>query len=640
MSAQLAEASNQTTAATNAPQWKGFSLKRLEVLKPEWNLLDFQNYSVYRSLTQHRFCFGLPTGSGKTLCSYASFFYFLTKFPETKLLIFTNKSAVLQFASEVDKFFEHKLKVQPVYDQMAGSGPYAQRRHAAYERWDMDPGSFGGLDVLVLNYGSLIKDGERLIRLTESLRKRGHHVMLICDEATRFSNIKTVTHTRIHQLQRYVSKAIVATATITKGKLEQIYGIFRGMGVQVYPTKEQFMQAHCILSGQNKRANLLNTDGPKSYRPDTILGYKNFPEFINRIAPYLIVLRKSDISDSLPAFTRQRIPIGHSEDQLRYIKQIYAGAIDLDKISPREEEELAPSSLLLDDGVESDLVTLPEETSLDGKSSAKLIDRLTEHAFIKGCLLDTRCLVDRWDTQEKELSPKTQYLINAVHEDFTDEKIVVYTHSKRYLKHLHQVFTTKLVPEAYRKPLMISGEVGALDREKNKNAFQETKDHNIIFINDAGSESINLQSSGVLVMMSMPRSGGDLIQIAGRISRIGTKHNNLLILFPYMEGSQEEDEYLILNQQMQVMASIAGEAERNLIDWEVLKESDKEYEAQMKQLREQAKKGNLEAQEQLKVLEDPNTFTKKGLGSLMLHKRKKRADLYFSNKIPLHTSGD
>lgn len=137
--------------------------------------------------------------------------------------------------------------------------------------------------------------------------------------------------------------------------------------------------------------------------------------------------------------------------------------------------------------------------------------------------------------------------------------------------------------------------------------------HNIILINDAGIESINLQAASVLIVLTMPTSGGNMVQLAGRLSRIGSAHSNLLLLYLQMEDSQDEDDYLIIQQQMQLMAKVMGEAEKGLIDWDLLKA-------------EAGKKSGTEvSQEQLDA---------EALQKLEFHKRKRRADFYTRGAAP------
>ena len=65
-------------------RWENFELVPLDNLKSEHKLFDFQNFAVYLGLEMPRFLNGIQTGLGKTVCSYATYFYYKNKFPKTK----------------------------------------------------------------------------------------------------------------------------------------------------------------------------------------------------------------------------------------------------------------------------------------------------------------------------------------------------------------------------------------------------------------------------------------------------------------------------------------------------------------------------------------------------------------------------
>jgi hypothetical protein len=204
--------------------------------------------------------------------------------------------------------------------------------------------------------------------------------------------------------------------------------------------------------------------------------------------------------------------------------------------------------------------------------------------FIKMALLDERLIGKTKEFDPKILSPKTDEIIRSLEEDFIDEKIIVYTHSKRYLKLMAEsVSKSKRVPDFYKKPLMIHGDVTMVQRNEYKKIFSESKDHNILFINKAGIESLNLQAANTILITTLPDDFGGLTQLAGRISRIDTTHKNLYLRFLLTKGSQDEDEYKIIMQQGVLMKNLMDEPEEGLIDYDALVEdvgiSKEEYQA-------------------------------------------------------------
>lgn len=92
-----------------------------------------------------------------------------------------------------------------------------------------------------------------------------------------------------------------------------------------------------------------------------------------------------------------------------------------------------------------------------------------------------------------------------------------------------------------------------------------------MLLDDAGSEALNLQAASVMIIASLPDSWGKLIQIVGRISRIGSTHSSLLLIFLLHEDSQDFDEYCILQRQGVLFQAIHGDVEKGLLDTSVLR---------------------------------------------------------------------
>lgn len=511
--------------------WEGFGLVPLEEMRPEYSVFDFQAYTVYKALLQDKYFISLPTGCGKSLCSLLSFFYYRTVYPKTKLLIVTTSSALFQFAGEIEKFFLHPLKVQVIHQtaQEIKSSKYKKMRKEFIESW----GNEGGPDILLMNYPILRIEKDPVKKALSEMRKAGTHSFLILDEATAFKSLSTQTSKTVAMLTPLANKVLGLTATLIRGKLEEIYGIFKNVGISLCQTKKAFEEHYCIL-----------WQHPKLWYIKQIRGYKNVGLFKEKVDPYCLILRKSDITTSLPPFQVQKRFLGHSLEQLALLKEIYSGVL-----------------ALTNEGVD---YTVAESTE-----SQKFLKSLTEVGYIKRTLLSPEIVsAERFE----EPSPKTEEILRMLEEEFIDEKIVIYTPSKKYLHLLKKAIQgCKSIEPFYKKPLEISGDIPADERYKNVQDFSQTTAHNIMLLDDAGSEAINLQAASVLIVTSLPDSWGKLIQLVGRISRIGTKHTSLLLVFLLHDDSQDFDEYCILQRQGMLFQAIHGDVEQGLLDTSVLR---------------------------------------------------------------------
>lgn len=107
----------------------------------------YQIIGILHMLSLRRMILGDATGCGKTLEAIGTLCYLWEKKPETKVLVFAPKSAIRQWAGEIERFTNGiKVFLPPV------SGG-VEARQKVYEEWlAADKG------VLILNYALLVRD--------------------------------------------------------------------------------------------------------------------------------------------------------------------------------------------------------------------------------------------------------------------------------------------------------------------------------------------------------------------------------------------------------------------------------------------------------------------------------------------------
>ncbi len=107
-----------------------------------------------------------------------------------------------------------------------------------------------------------------------------------------------------------------------------------------------------------------------------------------------------------------------------------------------------------------------------------------------------------------------------------DGKVIVYSRLSKVVKRL-QI----LVEAAGIKTTVIHGGVKTEQRVLNMDLFQDPDSGvDVIFITDAGSAAINLQAAATLIFYDSPWSYGKYLQILGRGQRIGSKHAKIVAI--------------------------------------------------------------------------------------------------------------
>jgi SNF2 family DNA or RNA helicase len=421
-----------------------------------------------------------------------------------------------------------------------------------------------------MNYAIFRIEKQTILKSVMSLKKQGFHTFFILDEATAFKALNTQISKAVAAITPVVNKKLGLTATLMKGKLDEIYGIFKNVGISLCSSKAVFEKNYCIL-----------WQHPTIWYLKRIKGFKNVELFKEKVDPYSLILRKSDIAADLPPFQIQKRFLELSTEQESLLKEIYSGAL-----------------ALTEEGFDYE--------NIENNDSQKILEALTEVGYVKRALTSPQIVApDRF----YENSPKTDEILRMLKEEFVDEKIVIYTPSKKYLKILCETIRDcKDLDTYYRKPLEISGDISADVRYQQMKDFSNNNIHNIMVLNNAGSEAINLQAASVLIITSLPDTWGQLIQIVGRISRIGSVHSSLLLVFLLHEDSQDFDEYCILQKQGVLFQAIHGDVEKGLLDTSVLRGAEHEG------------------------IPDEE-FVSRSVAHLLIGTRKRRADKYSSSFV-------
>jgi SNF2 family DNA or RNA helicase len=135
---------------------------------------------------------------------------------------------------------------------------------------------------------------------------------------------------------------------------------------------------------------------------------------------------------------------------------------------------------------------------------------------------------------EVKANAKADLLKEIIEDSIGDEPIILYSPYRTTIEAFMEIFKD-------RNPVKITGTDSEEDRFKAQEAFQKGET-NMIYLTDAGGESINLQRGKHIVMISRPWAPGTYRQIVGRARRLGSKHTSILIW--HLTCSDTIDEYV------------------------------------------------------------------------------------------------
>ena len=407
--------------------------------------------------------------------------------PDNKVIVVAPKSALRQWASEIHRF------VSGVTTFVASGG--FKERSATYEAW----AKHAGPSVLILNYAILLRDWDEggvqpmlpnghpdihglvtpgfLDKLTN-----GMPLLTIFDECHAFKSTKTKTWQTCKFLSDRSRRCYGLTATLLKNNLIEGFSIYKVIYSPAFTTKTQFLEDFCITKMQSV--------GGRRQIP-IIKGYKNLDQFRARIDPYFLGRPKHAVSDELPTLITKEVACELSSTEDSKYEEALSGVIELGDGETRDfEDHKAFVSLLYCQQV-----------------------------------VNSMALLKFGDSKELNLGAKEEALVDLLTGELEDEKVVIYTRFESHIARLQQILKAVKI-----KSVRLTGKEKDKDRSHAQSIFQDMdSDTRVILITAAGTEAINLQAASAMIFFDAPWSWGDYVQGIGRLIRIGSPHQHVVV---------------------------------------------------------------------------------------------------------------
>jgi hypothetical protein len=170
------------------------------------------------------------------------------------------------------------------------------------------------------------------------------------------------------------------------------------------------------------------------------------------------------------------------------------------------------------------------------------------------------CLLDRESPEfhTKTLSPKEEALLDLLDGDLMGEKVIVFSKSRSWINRLE--WLTKNGHFTSRKFLRITGAEDEKQRNENKRLFQDQEGYDLIVINTAGLDGINLQQAAHMILLDCPWGWGSLIQLVGRMVRMASPHSACTLHVMVARGTIDEYTIETLKGKKGIFEKILGES--------------------------------------------------------------------------------
>ncbi len=525
-----------------AEKWKPQLLaKAIDKIEPNGKLVEMQCIRV--STKRHLYITDDYIVTHNTICAITASAYLLNKKPGMKVIILGTKSTTYQWKSEYENFSTLNAEVlQDKYEGKKGSDARLAQIEDFLKSDDQD--------VLIAKYTSLIgrrrvlegefdaegnpiSEGQReevspeVLALVGILKKYGSNVILILDECQKFKSTTSQIRKMLLKIQPHIAIIWAMTATIIQNSLEEFYSISVAIGIRPLGNMKQFRENHCIY----KMVHV----GRGINKPQ-LVGYKNVKTFKLEMRPFYYGRSQAQVKEPLPKLSTTYHPVDLDKTQVKLLDDIKSKKFVLPPIVKKNangevyEKERDPDNMM----------TMLAVTQMIA-NNYNLLYKDEKDKFLS-----------------KALSPKEEMLQDLLEGELAGEKVIVFTKFRSWIDRFEGLCKAGHFTD--RKFLRITGAESEKEREENKQKFQNDPSHDLLFINTAAAEGVNLQQAAHMILLDVPWSWGVLIQLVGRMVRMASPHSACTLHVLPAKGTIDEYAIDTLKGKGELFETILGES--------------------------------------------------------------------------------
>lgn len=504
-------------------------------------LRQYQIQMIHHLIRMDKFICGDAVGLGKTLDVVAAACWLKERNPDTKVVIVTTKSTTYQWRDEFIRFSH--LRPFVMKDKYRGETSSAARfaqmkdflhgkkKDVLIVKYDSIKGTRKKTEAKFDEEGRPIKGGmekttEEMKFYAKIFKENKDKLILVFDECHKFKGTQTAVRNLVFGISRAAAKVWGLTATVMKNSLNEFYAITTALGICPFGYMPEFVEQFCIMRPQYIGG------GRKKM---VLVGYQNVSEFKAGIRPFFLGRSQRQVKEPLPQLSTTFHPLDLSDEQIDLLEDIQNGNFVLPPALVKFEGEL-----------------YERERDPDNMMTKLSVQQLVAN---HPGMLDPADLKQFYTTK---LSPKEEALLDMLDGDLLGEKVIVFTKFKMWIDRLDKL--TKDGHFTNRKFLRITGNENEKTRNDNKRKFQGSDDYDLIVINSAGIEGINLQQAAHMILLDVPWSWGDLIQLVGRMVRMASPHSACTLHVMVAKGTVDEYAIETLKGKKGVFEKILGES--------------------------------------------------------------------------------
>ena len=480
----------------------------------------------------------LPCGAGKSMCIIGAFDeHYRAGNIKKQGLIVVKASLKYQWKKEVEKFSDYTANVLKTKSDLCKK---------EFNKIKTKEKKQKSLPVLSDEYKQLTAEIKELEKeADEKFMQQFNYDLLIANyEAIKDENIKAALHKlkldfiaadEVHSIKAYKaerSKALYefgeakikigATATPIQKNYKDIYGLFKFIKPDLWPSFSRFAGMYIKYVGRGIEA-----------------GFKNIDQLRTKISPYLFIKTKEEISSQLPTLNVLQRYCNLDEKIIQKTQSI------LDEISELHEQERA---IIAKCPTEQARENNPDLKQVEAKIMAlqTFAQELADEPEL--LLLSESEMSKQYYVKAKE-NAKMNLLISLVEEIIdSGEKVCIFSRFER----IQQVIAENLSHIKYGKDnIQIAFINGSMNDEQRFNEvytkFRDTDDYKVLISSDAGSTGLNMSMCKYIIEYDLADSYAIQTQRHGRIERADSIHDNVFVYQLIANDSYDEIAYKIVS---------------------------------------------------------------------------------------------
>ncbi len=348
-------------------------------------------------------------------------------------------------------------------------------------------------EVLLTNYEVVRKD-------IHHLEKIGfRHVIL--DESDYIKNHSTQIAQAVKRLTFDAERVVAISATPIQNTLLDLHSVLEALGLRkVFGSKTAFDRQY-----HEHVVRTIRTRARTIYKKE-VIGFKNTKELKDKLDPYYLRRTYKDIDVKIPELRSQIKWIEMTPEQKQMYSEVSNGFAKLSPNSPPKE---------------------------------------IKSAFLR---LRQVCTSTATIGSSEDHSGKLDWLVKTLETDWSDNKVVVYSNWKASIAALEK----RLSKSGIKCVTMTGDENNQEVREKLRKQFWEDDDTKVLIGTTAIEKSLNLQCANIQVNLDMLYNPSRHQQLAGRVHRVGSEHDEAWVFSLLTKDTVEEGVMRLLQQKQAI----------------------------------------------------------------------------------------